>query len=350
MAQPVKSRFSLRPPVDALSEAAECRAIVVEFDFGGSGSGKAKSEREIAFDEARAALDRGCFVWLDLDAQNPREAKEMLKSFGIAETAIDEALSGEPATQHARYDDYLHLVVSGCREQDDDFVLERVDVFVAERYMITLHRGPVVFLQAIRRDYKSDFLRFAKSPSFLVYELWDHLVDNYLFVQKRMEERVEQVQNELRADEVDDNVFARMSELGADLLHFRKILLPARAVLTDLATRRSLFISEATQSFLANMASRVEHVLQDLLVDREILSESLNLYMSLVSHRTNLVMKRLTVVSVVFLPLTFLVGVYGMNFEVMPELRWHYGYALFWGAVVTLVVSLVLLMRKAKLL
>lgn len=321
---------------------------LVEFDFGNGGS--AKSEREIAFHESQPAIARGRFVWLDLDAQNPVEAKAMLKSFGIAEAAIDEALNGEPSTQHARYDDYLHLVVSGCREQEDNFVLERVDVFIGESFMVTLHGGPVVFLQAIRRDYKSDFLRFAKSPSFLVYELWDHLVDNYLSVQKLMEERVEQVQNELRADQVDDAVFSRMSELGADLLHFRKILLPARAVLTDLATRRSLFISEATQSFLANMAGRVEHVLQDLLVDREILSESLNLYMSLVSHRTNMVMKRLTVVSVVFLPLTFLVGVYGMNFEVMPELGWRYGYALFWVAVITLVVSLVVLMRRAKLL
>ena len=348
MSQLVKSRFSLAPH-EAEADNATCEAVLVEFDFGSDG-GSSKVAREIAFDEAHAAMKRGCFVWMDLDARHPPQARAMLRRFSIAENAIDEALTGEPSTQNARYDDYLHLVVSGCRERNDNFVLERVDVFIAERFMLTIHRGPVAFLQAIRRDYKSDFLRFARSPSFLVYELWDHLVDNYLSVQKSMEERVEQVQNELRADEVEDSVFARMSELGGDLLHFRKILLPARAVLTDLATRRSLFISEATQAFLANMAGKIEHVLQDLLVDREILSESLNLYMSLVSHRTNLVMKRLTVVSVVFLPLTFLVGVYGMNFEFIPELRWRFGYALFWLAVLSIVGSLVFLMRKAKLL
>jgi magnesium transporter len=165
-----------------------------------------------------------------------------------------------------------------------------------------------------------------------------------------MEERVERLQNELRQDEVDDGVFGRISELGADLLHLRKILLPARAVLLDLSTRKSLFLSEATQSFLANMVGTLEHVLQDLLVDRDILSESLNLYMSLVSHRTNQVMKRLTVVSVVFLPLTFLVGVYGMNFEVLPELQWRWGYAFFWLMALGIVVTLIVLMRRAKLL
>jgi magnesium transporter len=126
--------------------------------------------------------------------------------------------------------------------------------------------------------------------------------------------------------------------------------LPARTVLTDLSSRRSLFISEATQPFLANMVGTLEHVLQDLLVDRDILSESLNLYMSVVSHRTNAVMKRLTVVSVVFLPLTFLCGVYGMNFDHLPELHWRWGYAGFWGVAATIVVGLLFVSRRADLL
>jgi magnesium transporter len=169
-------------------------------------------------------------------------------------------------------------------------------------------------------------------------------------VQKLMEERVEQLQDELRRDDVDDSVFARISELGADLLHFRKVLLPARAVLADLSTRKSIFLSQATQPFLANMVGTVEHVLQDLLVDRDILSESLNLYMSMVSHRTNEVMKRLTVVSVIFLPLTFLVGVYGMNFKELPELEWRYGYAYFWAFVLAMVGGLLWLLKRHRLL
>ncbi len=341
--------FSHAPLPQTVVDNSPCEAELIQFDFGGP-DGEGKSAQAIEFDVAQSAMSAGTFVWMDLLVHDRDDARAKLRAFRIEDDSIEDALTGEPSTQHARFDDYVHLVVSGCREQGADFVLERVDVFVGARFLVTVRKSPVVFLDSVRRDYRSDFLRFAKSPSFLVYELWDHLLDNYLHVQKLMEERVEQLQNELRADEVDDEVFTRISALGADLLHFRKILLPARAVLTDLSTRRSLFISEATQSFLSNMAGSLEHVLQDLLVDREILSESLNLYMSLVSHRTNLVMKRLTVVSVVFLPLTFLVGVYGMNFDVFPELRWHYGYAFFWLAVVVIVMTLVVLMRKSKLL
>jgi magnesium transporter len=321
-----------------------CTALLVAFDFS------TKKERPLTLDEVPDALQSGSFVWLDLNVSDKAEARQILARFAIDEQVVEPALHADPSTQHARYEDCLHLVVSGCRERGHQFDLERVDVVIAERFLLTIHRGPVVFLDSVRRDYRSDFLHFARSPSFLLYEIWDHLLENYLAIQKRVEERVEALQNRLRGEDVTDDLFASISELGADLLHFRKILLPARAVLADLSTRRSKFISETTQGFLANMVGTVEHVLQDLLVDRDLLSESLNLYMSLVSHRTNEVMKRLTVVSVIFLPLTFLVGVYGMNFEVLPELKWHYGYLFFWLLVLGLVAGLLYLMRRARLL
>lgn len=329
----------LEPRADA------CRLQIVAFDFA------TKLESSVSIAEVPHALESGRFVWLDLEASDAAEARQLLGGLKlVADDIVEDALTAEAATRHARYESCIHVVVSGCRQRGDNFDLERVDIVLSQSFLLTLHKGPVAFLSAVRRDYKQDFQRFAKSPSFLVYELWDHLIDNYLSIQKQMEERVEELQNELRAPRVDDAVFGRISELGADLLHFRKILLPARAVLTDLSTRRTIFISETTQSFLHNMVGTVEHVLQDLLVDRDILSESLNLYMSLVSHRTNEVMKRLTVVSVVFLPLTFLCGVYGMNFENLPELRWQHGYHAFWLLVLGIVVTLLGLMRRSKLI
>ncbi len=321
-----------------------CIVRAVAFDF------EAKVERSIELAEMRGVMASGQFVWVDVDLGDADEARALLAELALfSDEIVDDALTREPATQTARYDGYLHFVVSGCRLIGRHFDLERVDCVIGERFLFTLHRGQVVFLQALKKDYSQDFAEFAKSPSFLIYEIWDHLTDNYLAVQKRFEERVEVLQSELMR-EVDDKVFASVSELGADLLHFRKVVMPARAVLTDLSTRRSLYISEATQPFLANMVGTLERVLQDLLVDRDVLSNSLNLYMSLVQHRTNEVMKKLTVVSVIFLPLTFLCGVYGMNFEHLPELKWQYGYAVFWSAVLAIVALIAVVSRRAKLL
>ena len=98
------------------------------------------------------------------------------------------------------------------------------------------------------------------------------------------------------------------------------------------------------------MVGTIERVLQDVLVDRDILSNSLNNYMSLVAHKTNQVMSKLTVVSIIFLPLTFLCGVYGMNFDIIPELKWAHGYGYFWGAAGIIVLGLLLLMKRYKVL
>lgn len=329
-------------PADSRSP---CRVSVVEFDFD------PKREQPLDPSQIAAALEAGRFVWIDVDVADPEQAAQVLAELSLLNhEIIQDALFAEPATRHARYDEFSHVVVAGCRAEAGGFRLERVDVVIAERFLATIHHGQVQFLSGMRRDYRLDFFRFARSPSFLFYELWDHLIENYLEIQQLMEERVEALQNELRGPRVDDGVFGRISELGADLLRLRKVLLPARAVLADLSRRRTLFLSERTQVLLGNLHSTLEHVLQDLLVDRDILSESLNLYMSLVSHRTNEVMKRLTVVSVVFLPLTFLCGVYGMNFDALPELHWRYGYGYFWALVGAIVLGLVGLMRHARLI
>jgi magnesium transporter len=323
--------------------------VAVELDF------KTKQHRKLSFDEIKTAMEGDKFVWIDVDISQADEARKVLAKLALCEPEIiEDALGREPATQIARYDDYIHLVLSGCRLAGHKFDLERVDAMMGVNFLLTLHKGAPVFLEAVRKSYIADFIRFAQSPSFLLYELWDHLIDNYLSVHKKFEERVDEVQRRL-IGEVDESVFEEASELTVDLLHLRKVVLPARAVLTDLSTRKSPFVSEATQPYLNNMVGTIERVLQDVLVDRDILNGSINNYMSLVAHKTNKVMSRLTVVSIIFLPLTFLCGVYGMNFEAgsassIPELTWEHGYLYFWSAAGALVIGLLFLMRRYKLL
>jgi magnesium transporter len=334
---PLTRQLTVDPTLDPLVTA-------VSMDF------RNKVHDVIAWTQLRPCMAAGKFVWVDIDVADMDEARRLLGKLDLcAQPIIDDALTREPATQLARYDDYIHLVLSGCRLAGHKFDLERVDVILGEGFLLTLHKGQPVFLEAVRRAYKADFLRFAQSPSFLLYELWDHLVDNYLSVQKVFEERVERVQGRL-IGQVNDQVFGEASELGSDLLHLRKVVLPGRAVLTELSTRKSPFVSEATQPFLANMVGTIERILQDVLVDRDILTGALNNYMTMVSHQTGKVMNRLTVVSVIFLPLTFLCGVCGMNFETMPGLTWSHGYEGFW--VLSGIISAVLLwlMRRNSLL
>jgi len=138
-----------------------------------------------------------------------------------------------------------------------------------------------------------------------------------------------------------------VAELTFELIVVRKTVLSSREVIDELATRRSAAVSPTTQPYLENMVGTLERLAADLSVEREILAETLSLHLGFVSHRTNRVINRLTIINAFFLPLTFLCGVYGMNLK-LPEFEWDYGYLYFWGLAASVVVGLVALLRTMK--
>lgn len=322
-----------------------CALRLVGFDFA------RKAEFGLRASELLRSFGPDKFIWVDVQFGEAGEAaREFLTATElIPQDVIDDALTREPATQSARYDHCLHFVVSDCRLEGSALQLSRIDCVVGAHTLFTIHREPVSCLNAVRKSYPQDFQRFAKTPSFLLYEVWDHLVERYLEVQRALEDSVDVLRAQL-IRHADDAAFARVAELGSDLLNFRKVLLPTRTVLHDLGTRRSLFVSDATQQFLLNLVGTVEHVQQELLVDRDVLSDALDLHMSMITHRTNKVMTKLTVVSVIFMPLTFMCGVYGMNFRDVPELEWTHGYALFWLVAFLIAGAIAWYCHRIKLL
>ncbi|MSP15369.1 MAG: hypothetical protein EXR73_01940 [Myxococcales bacterium] len=319
-------------------------ARCLSFDF------EKKADDSVPPESARALIDAGRFIWLDVDMTDGDAARALLAPLAlIPEDLLEDALDENPTTHLSRFESCLHFSLTGCHLFDDGLHDERVDALVGEHFLLTLHRGRASFLESVRKHYRDDFVRFAHTPSFLLYELLDQLIENYQEVQQKLEDRVKRVQGEL-VGEGDDSVFQRVSALGANLLHFRTLVVPTREIVAELSTRRSPFVSESTQRFLANMVFSLERVLQDIIADRDILNDSVTLYVSILGHRTNLVMRKLTIVSVIFMPLTFLCGIYGMNFEFIPELRWRYAYLGFWGVTATVVVGLLLLMRRHRML
>ena len=325
-----------------VSAAPGCQLEIVALDF------EAKTTELVKIEGLRAAIDQGRFVWVDADVADAPAAQEFLVGLELADAeVIEDALAGRSTVHYTRFEDYLYLVLTGARVEDGPPVLERLHAIVAADTLLSIHQGPVAFLENMRREYRADFVRFARSPSFLVYELWDHLTSNWVASHSQLSERVAGLQDELMQN-LDEQVFGRVSALMEDLLTLRKLVVPARSVLTELATHHSAVISDATRPFLANMVGTVERVVQDLMADREILSASVDLYMSMVSHRTNQVMRRLTTVSVIFLPLMFVCGVYGMNFTELPEIHWKYGYLFFWGLVAVIASSLALALKRAR--
>lgn len=314
----------------------------VEFDF------EKKTEREIKIERVQGSIEKGRFVWLDLETKNPGHVNwilgELLK---LKSEIVTSVLQENLDCTYSAHSECIHLSVVGCRRQKSKLETIRVDIVAGDGFLVTYSRGFTPFLGEVRKAYHSDFVRFAKSPSFMIYELSDHLIRSFEQVEKSFESEVDKIQ-QLLAGKVDDTIFQVVSQTGAELLFFRRHVAPARGVLTELATRKSLFVSEATQPFLVGMVPRIERVLNDVILNRDIVGDSLELYMSMVGYRTNQVMNRLTVITFLALPLTFLTGIYGMDPAHIEHLP---GVSFFTFSVLTAIFTalVVWIMRRMKL-
>jgi magnesium transporter len=312
----------------------------VAFDFN------ARTESAIEPAEAESRMGRGCFCWLDLDLDDATDAAGLLAAIGFEAELAARVLSGDP---EARYDLGAGLIHFGLTEAvygDGGLRTAHVHVVLTERALVTAHRGPVGFLRRMAGVYREDFLRFSQSPGFLLYEIGDGLLEGYRRGRRCFAGEVEQLHENLLTA-ADEEVFARVSALTRDLLGFRKIVLASAETLRELAVRKSAVVPATTQPYLESVADAIERIGDDLTVQRDTLNDAVNLYMGAVSHHTNRVVKRLTIVGTIFMPLTFLCGVYGMNM-VIPEAEWKGMYLVFWALCLVLVSALLWMMRKWK--
>jgi magnesium transporter len=314
---------------------------VIAFDFD------RKVDKTVSTAEAGPACAAGLYCWADVQAAHPDEAGPLLENLGFRPAVISEVLNADHEGTYDVYPDCLHFSVQETAFRDGTFTTASLDILLNERAMVTFHTKEVQLITHIQRTYREDFLKFSKSLGFLLYEIADHMIAGYRRTLIGFSETVEQVQMNLFG-EVNDEIFKRVSALTRDLLIFRKVVLASRELMHELASRRSPFVSETTQPFLDIMGGTLERLGNDLSTERDVLTETLNLYMGMTSHRTSKVLKRLTMISIIFLPLTFLCGVYGMNFRYMPEIRLHYGYLGFWIAVISIASTLLILMKRFK--
>ena len=314
-----------------------------------------KSHSDLRLDQVPAHLAEGRFVWIDIDsAQGSPSAvmdvlpTDIVHSSGLATIRFASETSRATVSSLHRTDRLLQIILVGCRPADVDSP-EILEVLVGEGFLITMHRESNGVLAGVRSGYIHDFEHYASTPSFLIYEICNKQVELLLATHATLDEEVEQTRLALRHS-TDEHALESLGRVNDRLLTLRKRVLPTRRVFEELATRKTKLVSEATLGFIGGMIETLERLLADIAADREILETALQHSLTVMSHRTNQTMNRLAVVSTIFLPLTFLCGVYGMNFEIMPEVEWEHGYVYFWILSAVITATLVTVLRRARLL
>lgn len=314
---------------------------LVEFNF------ITKEERTISVENLVAQPDSGIFYWVTFLPEERTEAEAVLGLMGANKVAAAALVGPQQDSRYDLYEDAVHFSVTEAWFTDGTLRSGITEFLLERNFLAVMLAGDSPVMTQILRIYREDFHKFARSSGFLIYELASHLLESYRRTFHNFTNAVEGIQMTLFG-KVTDDIFIDVSRLTAEILSFRRMVLSSRDLFNELATRKSAFVSETTQPSLGILAGRMERLGDDLDGERNVLNETLNLYMGMVSHRTNKIINRLTIFSMIFLPLSFLCGVYGMNFEYMPELGWKGGYFVFWALAVIFVTIFVIVIRKKK--
>ena len=312
---------------------------IVAFDFA------AKQERSL--DAEAFAVEPGRYYWLTAAPDESARLQDLLGRLGVAPATAAWLQGPAQDAQFELLDGAVFFTFSEVRLEAGALQSQPLAFLLGPNYLAAAVPAASPLMERIRQVYRDDFRKFAQSSGFLLYELGSRLLDSHRRAYSHFAAAAERLQLRLFGN-VTDAIFAEVAALTGDLLAFHRAVLCARDLFNELATRKSAFVPETTQPALDILADRLERLGGDIAGVRTELNETLNLYMGMVSHRTNRVVSRLTVFSMIFLPLGFLAGVYGMNFEHLPELRWRFAYPVFWLLVVLFVTAFIAFARRRK--
>jgi len=313
-----------------------------------------------AFQEKEAKSVEDCFsfketatvTWINIDGVHDSELVGKLGShFGVHPLILEDIMTTAQRPKMEDLGDYIYVVLRmlTCEKDKDGVFSEQVSLILGPNFVISFQEsaGGDVF------DPVRDRIRTGKGrlrtlgPDYLAYALIDAIVDNYFLVLEKIGERVEVLEEDLVTNP-DQETLHEMHVLKREMIYVRRSVWPLREVISGLERAESPLIKQTTGIFLRDVYDHTIQVIDTVETYRDMLSGMLDIYLSSVSNRMNQVMKVLTIIATIFIPLTFLAGVYGMNFKFMPELEWRWGYFVIVGIMLAIGITMVVIFRRKK--
>lgn len=300
-----------------------------------------------------ALLDKQLSLWVDLLAPTAEECQEIFERiFHFHPLAIEDAITDMHVPKLDDYSSYLFLVFHTIKlgEERMDLRTYEIDVFLGPNYLITMHDEPRPTIDRCWNTEYHENKGLSRGPAFLLYELLDRQIDGYIPILDQFEEQLEQLGDVIFRQSLASQKMILNDILTAksSALRLRRILIPQRELLNRLAMNNYGVIPAELRIYFRDVYDHLVR-LSDLTDGmRDLSSSTIETHLALVNNRMNEVMKVLTIISTIFIPLSFLAGVYGMNFEFMPELTWRYGYFLIWGVFIAVGGTLFYLFWRRK--
>ena len=288
--------------------------------------------------------------WWDLNSPNAEEIGCLAGHFRFHPLAIEDCLADIQYPKVDFYESYLYLLIHGVdvdRTLEEGFAPKEIDVFLGPNYLVTFHKKDTRSVGEVLRRCRENSPIFEYGLDFVLYSILDILVENYMPVLEELENEIDTAEETLFQDPRPE-VLRSILTLKRTLLKLKKTIFPQREVLNHLARNEYQMISRKTQFYFRDVYDLLYRMSEMTESFRDVTTAMIEAYLSTVSNRLNEVMKALTLITTIFMPLTVITGIYGMNFKHMPELNSKFGYPIVLGVMVLVGGGLFTYFRKRK--
>ena len=282
--------------------------------------------------------------WININGLHNLELiRDIGTIFNLHSLTLEDILNTGQRPKMEDYDNYLYLTLKMMKYDKEKKIVqsEQLGIILGESYLLTFQERPGDVFDSVRDRIRKKKGRIRKTGiDYLSYSLLDTIVDNYIYIIERLGEEIEEIE-EVIMDNPSREVLSRINSYKRELNFLRKSIRPAREFILQLNRLENDLIQDYTRPFLKDLLDLSTQAVEIIETYREMLSDQLDIYNTIVNNRLNEIMKILTIFSAVFIPLTFIAGIYGTNFKYLPELEYRYAYYIFWGVLVA--VGLVML-------
>ena len=321
---------------------------ITVFDYD---AGNVREEHVDSIEGCSPDRDRSSVTWINIDGlQDAQVIGALAERFGLHPLVQEDIVNSDHRPKVEDFDDYIFIIVKMMQwdTANEKATIEQVSLVLGKDFVISFQERPGDVFEAVRGRIRSGKGRIRRMGSdYLAYSLLDAIVDGYFAVLERRGEQVELLEDELISRPRPETL-QTIYQLKRDGLFIRRNIWPVREMVAGLERAESPLIGDGLNPYLRDLYDHAIQVIDTTETFREMLSGMLDTYLSSLSNRMNEVMKVLTVIATIFIPLTFIAGIYGMNFKAMPELEWRWGYAAALVLMVAVAVGMILYIKRKK--
>jgi len=310
-----------------------------------------EEEEAKTIEESFPFKDKPTVTWIDIEGIHQVEIIEKLGShFGLHPLLLEDILNTDQRPKMEDYGDYIFIVLKMLYlgEANNEIEAEQVSLILGSNFVISFQEREGDAFDPVRDRIRNAKGRIRKAGAdYLAYTLLDAIVDNYFIILESLGETIEETEEQL-ATNPNPETLQLIHALKKEMIFLRKSIWPLREVISGLERCESSLIHESTGAYLRDVYDHTIQIIDTVESFRDMISGMLDIYLSSISNKMNEVMKVLTIFASIFIPLTFVAGVYGMNFSFMPELKWQWGYFGILGVMALVGISLVVYFKRRK--